>query len=378
MVPRFFLSCSFRPDDKPVVELIRAIADGLGMPSINVSTAYTSVPPAEARRMIAETAGVIAIATRREPNPDSTWLMPPAVHDEIAIAYALRKPLLLFCEADVRTEGFVPTYGTYLSFDRSAIHDPATLAKIVNALSTFRGDALFGREPATTSPYAYYSESVRRLCELEKAHDTLFAWSISTTRRIVFRQHFDGVIRTSWWCSDTERTAPPDAPAMQWEARATAMSRPFEIKFDPRLVTADTIDIRISLTPEPEPEDSFEFIVNYRSPYLNPMFADTRPRASIRIAGQDYFATDGIVPSHEIRHLRMQWRFPADYGLQLHDVKTFAGGFSNGVDDLNEGETKRLGTAAESFAGNLVLDLTAEGPLLRHKYGIAWRLPTRP
>jgi hypothetical protein len=376
MTPRFFLACSFDSADRQVIELLRAIADGLGMPCVNVHTAYRNVPPAEARRLISDAAGVIAVATRRIPGPEGTWLMPDAVHDEIAIAYALRKPLLLFREADVRIEGYVPGYGTYLTFDRSSIQEPANIKNLVEALAIFRSDSLSSNGALPTAR-PYFSESIRRLCELVRLSSDTFTWSMTTTNRLIFREAFAGFVRTSWWCSDTERTAPADAPPMEWSAIAGEMSRPFEVKFDPRLVTADTIDLRITLAPDPQPNDFFEFTVRYRSPYLNPIFADARPRATVKIDGQDFFATDGLVPTNEIRRLRIQWRFPAEYGVELHDVKTFVGGFANGVDDLNEPEMKRAQTAMESFAGNLVIDMSVDDPLMRHKYGVAWRLPVK-
>src|SRR5947209_5880266 len=208
-----FLSCSFRREDAAAIALIRSVATALGFECVNVDTASPKVPPDEARRLIGESAGVIAVATRCAADGLGAWYMPPSVHDEISIAYGMRAPLLLFRESGVRIEGLAPNYSTYLEFDRDRLDDTEIIGKFVAAISAFRKEVATVREHLPASSPGLYYESIRRLCSLEET-PAGFVRHVVNTRRVRFEASFQGTLHAKWWCSDAERTAPTGAPPM--------------------------------------------------------------------------------------------------------------------------------------------------------------------
>jgi len=110
-VPLFF-SCSFRKDDEEINLLVASLCQAMDIETINVSGAFARTPPDQARTQILQSAGVLALAVRRDKQDDGSWAMPAAVREEIAIAFALHKPVLLLFEDGVRIDGFMNNYGT--------------------------------------------------------------------------------------------------------------------------------------------------------------------------------------------------------------------------------------------------------------------------
>ena len=128
-----FLSCSFAEAEKPLNEFFNAVCKGLDVQCSNVSDGYKESPPAKAREMIEEAQLFIAIVTRREKVGDE-FHMPPAVHDEISMAYAMDKPMLLFKEDGVTFKGFLSNYGTHVTFSRNALQNPEFLRKVIASI----------------------------------------------------------------------------------------------------------------------------------------------------------------------------------------------------------------------------------------------------
>ena len=100
-----FLSCSFAPQAREVVDFFRAICSGMDIGCINVSTGYAQTPPEKAKQLITDCHGLIAIASKRSTLGVDVFAMPSAVHDEISIAYGLNTRALLFVEEGVQIEG---------------------------------------------------------------------------------------------------------------------------------------------------------------------------------------------------------------------------------------------------------------------------------
>ncbi len=116
-----FLSCSFNEKDTDVNDLVKSICEGLRIECINVCEGYQQSPAMKAKEMIAGSHMFIAVITRRERVDRDIFNMPASVHDEISMAYALNKPVLLIKEKGVRCDGFLNHYGTHISFSRDKL-----------------------------------------------------------------------------------------------------------------------------------------------------------------------------------------------------------------------------------------------------------------
>jgi hypothetical protein len=370
-----FLSCSFQTDDGGVVSFVRSICDGLGFYSVNVNTASTNTPPEEARRLISRSAAVVAIATRRELLPNGQFRMPPAVHDEISIAYGLKKPLLLLREEGVAFEGFLNNYSTFLEFTRGGLTEPAFVAKLVSALSALKASQGLPLGPGLGSSRGFRTDSVQMLIALEETPYGL-TWLNAITKRITFDERFTGTLLRRIW-SDDERSTISETP-MQWDVRVDGGSKKFTIVPTVNVHTSDRLDASLRIAPEPEAGDMIEFSSFARSPYINPIYMRHGMRPSINLRGRDFYAKDGAVPIESILFLHREWRFPASYGLQLADVEAFVGSHSFDVDYVVDTELQRAMVEKRSVAGYVTVTMRVENPLMRHMYGIAWQLPEAP
>src|SRR5688572_6711956 len=95
---KLFLSCSFKQADNLIVDHFRAILRGAGFDCINVSGAHRETPPKVATDLLKQVSGVVAVITKRDRLVDGGFTMPAAVREEIAMAAALHKEILIFCE----------------------------------------------------------------------------------------------------------------------------------------------------------------------------------------------------------------------------------------------------------------------------------------
>lgn len=124
-----FFSCSFQDVDKDINAFFQAICKALSLRSTNVSTESPRIPPAEAKAQIEAAQAVIAVCPRRSEMAEGGFVMPPAVRDEIAIAFGTDTPLLMIVEEGVDSAGFQNNMGTFLQFDRGSLHSPELLEK---------------------------------------------------------------------------------------------------------------------------------------------------------------------------------------------------------------------------------------------------------
>lgn len=108
-VPLAFISCRFAPD-----EVVEAICNLL-KPEINckISTDLFLRPiPPEILRKIKESDLLVAIITLDK--GDSPW-----IQNELGMAYALEKPILVFYEDGIDPAGFAPMVSEYIQFKRN-------------------------------------------------------------------------------------------------------------------------------------------------------------------------------------------------------------------------------------------------------------------
>ncbi|HEX7681217.1 MAG TPA: hypothetical protein VF713_23975 [Thermoanaerobaculia bacterium] len=376
-----FFSCSFHDADAPVNSIVRTICESLQLRCVNVAGASGQVPPAKAKEMISSATGLVAVAVRRDRLADGAFRMPDAVHDEISIAFGLGKPVLLLAERDVKLDGFLPSYGTFLQFDRDNLNSPDVIGEIVASIHGFKMELAPAPQQAANNYFQgqeYHSEVTHFLSALQEGPNG-YTWTSATTKRLRFNAPFSREIFTGAWAGVPVRML-ADAPNMEWEFEVTGGSKRFEATITPRIHNPAAISLAIRLSPDPEPGDFVEFNRISRSRYLNATFKDDLdPIVPILdLNGKKYLAHDGFVVVEPTLQLRAQFRVPRKYRLSADEIAVFVASHSDNVDYLIPSELARIKHRVESFAGEIVADIDAPHPFLGHIYGFAWNPPARP
>jgi hypothetical protein len=375
-----FLSCSFQKADQSVVQFFHGIARGLDIDCVNVNKAYSATPPESARKLIADSTVLIAVATQREKTADGKFNMPKAVSEELSMAFALQKPILLLKEEDVDVEdGFVKNYSTFLEFNRALLTDSGFLEKAVASIHQLKVAAITSREVFADQQgaYEFYAEHSTILIEL-KPRAGGFLWQHAISRRLVFSSRFSGEIKAGSWAAVPATNVDP-ACTIQWKCRFDGGSKAFTLKPSADRLSAHACELSIAIDPTPEPGDVLEYSLDFESPYLNPIWEDeVDPKmAAVTIAGKRYSCLDGVDPNINIRDCKIQFRFPREYGMTKNDFCPFAGCLTSRVDYIIESETRRMQVETDSFGGDVVITCQIESPLPQHVYGLAWNPPSR-
>lgn len=118
--PSCFVSCSFSPEDVPVVSWFERILLSLDFDPKTASVPQPRPPPEKIAEMIEAADCFVAILTRRtKVEGTESWVGPEWVQNEIGMAYQARKPMALFVEESVDFRGIGPWTTDYVSFSRS-------------------------------------------------------------------------------------------------------------------------------------------------------------------------------------------------------------------------------------------------------------------
>jgi hypothetical protein len=105
-----FLSCSFLPEDRPVVDFFQRLIKSFDFEPVIYDYQEPGRIPERVKQHIGECECLIALATRREKTKGSgEWSYPAWVHDEILLAHDLNKPIAIFVEEGVSIEGLIKT-----------------------------------------------------------------------------------------------------------------------------------------------------------------------------------------------------------------------------------------------------------------------------
>jgi hypothetical protein len=377
-----FLSCSFDPKDKDVVDVFSAICRALDIHCANVDKGYAATPPEKAREMIADARMLIAVATRRQEVAPGVYSMPKAVDEEISMAYATKKPILLFTESGVDTSaGFVRNYCTFQQFDRAQLTTAAFFEKAIASIHCIKLDAISPHDLQLDQQGQdnVYAEVMRMLLELVDINGGGYTWRYYQTRRLRFTGRFSDPIKAAAWATVTPTgQASPDV--FKWSYRIRDGSKPFKFTLVEEKKTHTQCEVALDIDPRPEANDYIEYETLFESPYLNPIYLEDvqTPSSQVALNGVKYLCYDGIVPIVRAHDLRVQIRFPASYGLRCSDFIPFVGSYTNKIDYLVESEMKRMSVNTDSFGGNAIIEISAQSPLLQHVYGVAWNPPKKP
>jgi len=374
-----FLSCSFAPADSGLNELVRGVCEGLGIACLNVSAGYAAIPPKQVKKFIHQSSGMVAVITKRDRLKNGKYIMYSAVREEITMAFAQDKPILMIAEDGVLLDGFLNNYGTQLPFVRDEMMRPSFIQNLVYSIYTFRTSVISTEASLTQYATEYFSEKTSNFISLEYDGSSYW-WTTALTKRLKFEETLHREIASVVWPA-VPPIIKPGAPDADWNVKVDDSSRPFKIKPAVREHGPDRVDLLLHFDPAPQKGDWVEFTRTFRSQYLNPVFAEDVRRdrpPQVNIDGRSYALDEGLILAERTHLLRMHYEFPVAYGLRTDDLKVFAASHSFTIDYLTPWERKRIKSEIEPLGPKLIANLQVKNPVPRHMYGLAWNPPNRP
>jgi hypothetical protein len=367
-----FLSCSFRSEDKEVNDYFKAICEGLNVTCKNVSDGYASTPPEVARKMIQDCKIVLAVIPKREQTTSGKWTMPSAVHEEMAMAYALKKPTLIVIEDGVTCDGFLANLGTYKTFERTSLHTNDFVKTIVSSIHGLRLQAVEQNNLLPDQDAAgFFADRVSFLCELTKDAGRP-VWNYHSTRKLVFTRPLEGQLKQGSWVDYIPEGA---TEKIRYELKCTSNSGPVDPIVQLIRDTPQQIELGIEFAVRPQKDDWIEIEFFSASQYFNWLSkADVQDQERPVIGGKAFDCIEGLIPIQPTREMHIQIRFPGWYSIDKCSIFPFVGSYSGGIDYLAESEIKRCNIEVTKFGTNTQVDIKVESPLMRHIYGVAWNL----
>jgi hypothetical protein len=371
-----FVSRSFNDADHELNAWFIEICKGLGIELPQIGNADAAPPISVCREKIIDSQGVLAILVRREKVGDEDYLMPDHCRDEVSMAYAVDKPLLIFAEKGVRMNGFVDRIGTHQRFDRAALGTPEYVGKIILALNKFKDKSAAGlRFRPDSGRSDVRALQIYQLIDLQRKSGD-WNWHLVTKKRIEFLSVPVKPIPTAVW--STSSIVPPEgAPLVKFKANVCGGSKPFRVIQKMRIHTALRAEGEISFAPQPEPGDWVEYEIVADSRYLNPLTSAELGASPIstNIDGRDYFVCEGFLPVQPTAQLTIELRFEPGYTVANEDLSMFAGPYADGLEALDQDEMSRMSFSDRTVGGERICIISIEKPKERFMYGIGWNPP---
>lgn len=366
-----FLSCSFRKEDTKINDIVICICEALDIKCVNVSDGYSATPPEKAKELIINSQIVIAIATRREKLEAGEYNMPDAVHDEISMAYALEKPILVIKEKGVPDKGFLNNYCTHLGFEKRKINTLETLRSLIASIHQIKVESIESHDLVADQEPGFFAEKVDILNELVKM-DGEYIWQYSSSRKFIFTKQFAGIIKMGAW---SEFVPTGVKSKIKWDIIIKDSSKKFDVNPRAEIDTPQRLKLAIDVSPLPEPGDYINLITKFTSNSFNAIIKEQLADQRYKVFNRKYDCIDGFIPNPRVKNMRVQFRFPSEYNLRKENVVPFVGSYSTGINYLVDSEMKRNKLDVDDFGGNIIASIESESPLLGHMYGIVWDIP---
>lgn len=374
-----FLSCSFLDEDNAIVEYIKAVCDGLDINCIHVDRASENVPPDEARKLIYDTSIFIAVATKKSTTTTGTLIMPSAVREEISMAYALEKPILLIAEENISLDGFMANYCTYMTFSRNNIKNNEFISKLVSSLHNIKlrtlslNDIGIHQSPNTNC----FSEYINILHSLD-IENNVYVWNIGAIRKTVFTGIFNDTIKAGCWSAYQIANNDYNNDII-WNVLYEEGNKEFRLTNTVHNISNSKLSISTSISPPPQKGDYIIYSTNYKSPLLAPIYLDDIKEydPEINYNGKPFYCCEGLIPIQRVKKAKIQFRFPKPYWKCIETYQPIVGSHSSQIDYIVDSEIARMTTKMEDFGISIIITCEIESPLLHHNYGIAWNPPER-
>ncbi len=373
-----FFSCSFRDEDKEVNDYFIGVCNALDLAPTNVDGGSSKIPPEEAKRQITEAQALIAVCTKRDEMKDGRYHMPQAVHDEISFAFGIGTPVLLFVEDGVVLEGFKQNFGTYSSFERAKILDPAVIEKTVRDIHRLKLDVLGPHQLGTNMGMSdAIAEFVYHSVEL-KSCGSDYIWEYSTAKKLVFQHESKRRFPFHIW-TEAPTDLPDSAPPIEWTCHLKSSSNDIEIFDEVEEHSPRVIRGLLKLLPHPQKDDFIEYETHVASRYLNSVWKDeVNDGQVVHLDDGDYSCVDGLIFTHRTKRAVIEFRFDRKYRLKCENIRTFVASYTSGMDYEVPSEEERAKVTKEDFAGSACVRIEIESPLPGHFYGVAWEPLERP
>ncbi len=300
--------------------------------------------------------------------------MPDACRDEMGMAYALRKPIVIFCEEGVEINGFAKHYGTSQVFSRIDLASSEHIGKAIRAirdlylkaLRDFTLDTDMAREDV-------HSERTKLLVDLNKDRRGWF-WELVVKKRLVFNKDYEQPITDGAWASSAVHV-PSNAAKIDFGVTLLGSSRGIKLTPHLRSHTALLVDCVTSVFPKPVKGDWIEYEVRSRSKYLNPVTMNDLRSADAPYVINDtrYHCLEGLVPVQQTEELEVELRFEQGYPLDCRCPSLVAGPHSNSLDRVDKEETARMiCKERETINGETRIKAYIAAPKQNFVYGILW------
>lgn len=373
-----FFSCSFAEADKDVNEYFHSICKALDMQCMNVSTAYAETPPEVAKAQIGGSQALIAVCVKRGDLGGGNFTMPDAVHDELSFAFGKDVPVLMIVEDGVQLGGFKNNFGTHLRFKRGELFSKDFIEKAIAAIHGLKMKVLSPCDLSFDQDInESYADYLYHLVELKELGGT-YTWTYATSKKLIFNRPYKRSFITGAWAVLPQNLT-EEAEPISWDLVVDGASRGITIKSHIAKQTSECVEAVLKLDPPAEEGDFIEYSTTSSSPYLNPIWLeDTNENLCIHLDSESFKCADGMIPIQRTKKAVFEFRFPKSYGMKKHDIRPFVASYTSGVDYEVASELKRLNVEIDAFAGNLVVRMEIESPLLRHMYGIAWNPKPMP
>lgn len=372
-----FFSCSFQETDKDLNAFFLAICKALNLRATNVSTGSPRVPPAEAKEQIERAQAVVAVCPQRTEMAGGGFVMPPAVRDEIAIAFGTDTPLLMLVEQGVDSGGFQNNLGTFLQFDRSSLTTPDFIGKAVEAIHNLKLFALGPHQGHGSGLPESHAEFINHSVELRPSVDSL-TWTYSTVKRLIYSQASRRSFPVGVWATVPVNAG--DADNMRWSVSLRSASRNIVLEHQIEKHTPSCVEARIKLNPPAEEGDYIEYVTRAESPYINPIWREdlADDATAIHLDEGSYLSYDGLMFIHRTKKAILEFRFSMESGLRRADIRPFVGVYSSNIDYEVASELKRAEVKLEDFGDMFSVRMEIDSPLPGHMYGVAWNPKNNP
>jgi hypothetical protein len=370
-----FLSCSFQGKDAVIVNLVQAICQALDIKCINVSMGYAQTPGEKARDYIDKVPAMIAIATRRKRFRNGDYAMPSAVHEELSMAFGVKKPILLIHEDGVTIDGFLSNMGTYLTFSRDRIWNATFIEALVSSIHGLKMDVLpTARVGIYPQKEDHSTEMYQAFMELEKSNHG-FVWTNSSKRKIKFGSDFRGPLKAGFW-PDVFPSRHKTLRIEDWRIKYESGSQKFKLQTIVNRNRAALLDLSIHVKPQPRENDFIQYTLFCKSKFLFPIYLEDTNTAIV-IKNRQYFAVAGVIRNTSTDVLKLIFKFPKEYRLDSHDISPVVATYSTTIDQIDEDEMKRMDASIDSFGETVLVNLVVSKPVPGRFYGIAWIPPRR-
>lgn len=356
-----FVSCSFDPEDKVIVDFARDLLQGVDLEPYVADWPRETNTEKKVRDAIERCDCLLAVATAAKPvKARKTVDTKPWIHTELGMARGLRKPAAVLLERGVRAKGLLDQLGDYVEFDRGNLI--AAAGKIVARMTAMQ------REVSGQLRLDHVREEFRCRTILEpdgkaeitgEVHVIAVAESLAQVEHEVLLLETGDLSIESPEFSFYRMEGPKMAPVIQTQAPKAFL---WQVRFHPPLRKNERA--------------AYGFVLGTRTGMYPMTLEDVEQQ--IR-AGTYHLPVPEVDEGFQVvcptRRLVQEVVFPRTYpvtGVRFH----VASGFSGPPDDSERARVEREGQwVVDGFGRRVTAQLIVPNPCVGFWYAVHWVPP---